>query len=98
MTGVAAAVGGYRREALRIAGVALVVDQGPGAVERGRAQIVGVPAHRVAGRIADAAIDALDAGIRRAAGGAVGRDRLDRLVARLRGREHALRLLPLLEE
>ena len=46
-----------------IAGVAHVVDQRPGAVERGGAQIVLVPAHRIAGGIAHRAIDALDGGI-----------------------------------
>src|SRR4029079_1043255 len=76
VTRVTTAVSGHRREALRVAGVALVVDQGPGAVERGRAEIVGVPAHRIARRVADAAIDALDAGIRRAARRAVRRNRL----------------------
>ena len=35
-----------------IAGIAHVVDQRPGAIERRRAQIVLVPAHRIAGRIA----------------------------------------------
>ena len=47
----------------RVARIAHVVDQRPGAVERGRAQIVLVPAHRIAGRIAHGAIDALDGGV-----------------------------------
>ena len=63
VAGVAAAGGGDRRQPLRVAGVAHVVDERPGAVERGRAEIVRVPAHRVAGGVADAAIDALDGGI-----------------------------------
>ena len=52
-----------RRCARRLAAVAHVVDQRPGAVERRRAEIVLVPGHHVAGRIADAAADAFDAGV-----------------------------------
>ena len=52
-------------KAFILAAVADVVDKGPGAVERGRAEIVLVPGNDVAGRIADAAIDAFDACIGR---------------------------------
>src|SRR5262249_14881302 len=48
-----------------VPGVAHVVDQRPGAVERGRPEIVPVPRDDVAGRVTDAAADALDAGVGR---------------------------------
>ena len=44
--------------------VALVLDQGPGAVERRRAQVLRIPRHHVARGVAHGAADALDAGIR----------------------------------
>src|ERR1051326_9282891 len=87
-----------RREAFGIGAVAHVVDQRPGAVERRGPEIIGVPAHAVAGRIADAAIDAFDRRVRRAPGRAVGPDFFDRIVPGLRRRERPLRPPPLLEE
>ena len=63
VAGVAAGAAGHRVEARVVAGVAHVVDQRPGAVERGRAEIVLVPGHHVAGGMADAAADAFDAGV-----------------------------------
>src|SRR5262245_2237805 len=59
VAGVAAAVSRYGRKAGGVAGIAHIVDEGPGAVERRRAQIVLVPAHRVAGGVAHPAVDAL---------------------------------------
>src|SRR5688572_29868719 len=98
VAGVAAAVSRDGGEPFHVSSVALVVDKRPGAIERGRAEIIRIPAHRVAGSIADATIDALDGGVGGAARGVVGRDALDRLRACLRRRETALRLLPFVEE
>ena len=65
VAGLAAVAAGHRVEPRRLALVAHVVDQRPGAVERRRAEIIRVPRHHVAGRIADAAADAFDAGVGR---------------------------------
>src|SRR6185437_13869134 len=95
---LAAAYSGHSHKAVLVVGIARIVDQRPGTVERGRTEIIVVPAHGVAGRIADAAIDALDRLVDGDAGGLVRLDGRDRIGAGLRRREHALRLLPLLEE
>src|SRR5438876_2525758 len=34
-----------------------IIDERPGAIERGRAEVVGIPAHRIAGGITDCAIE-----------------------------------------
>src|SRR5262245_3483244 len=98
MAGVATAVGRHRLQASEVAAVALVVHQRPGTIERRRPEIIRAPAHGIAGGVTDAAIDAFDAGVGGAARRAVGLDPLDVVVARLRRREDAVRLLPLLEE
>ena len=48
-----------------LVGIAFVIDQRPGAVEGGGAEIVRFPAHYVAGRVADPAADTFDARISR---------------------------------
>src|SRR5205807_6632262 len=67
VTGMAPGIACDGAQALVIAVIAHVVDQAPGAVERGRAEILGIPRHYVAGGVADAAADAFDGGIRRLA-------------------------------
>src|ERR1700736_2966658 len=98
VTEMTAGAGGDRVHARGVALVAHVVDERPGAVERGGPEIIGIPRHHVAGGMADAPADALDAGV----GGlsSRGRRRHDReIVRRLRGRlEMALGALPLVEE
>ena len=63
VAGVAAGAAGHRVDAGVVARVAHVVDQRPGAVERRRTEIILVPGHHIAGRMADAAADAFDAGV-----------------------------------
>src|SRR5580700_11416900 len=98
MTEMTAGAGGDRVHARGVALVAHVVDERPGAVERGGPEIIGIPRHHVAGGMADAAADALDAGV----GGLAlrARRRHDREVVRwLRTRlEMTLGGLPLVEE
>src|SRR5665213_3909180 len=60
---MAAGVAGHRAQAFMLRDVALVVDQRPRAVERRGTQKIGPPCDDIARRIADAAADALDAGI-----------------------------------
>src|SRR5690606_40579408 len=64
MARVAAGITGHGGEAFGPGHVSDVVHQSPGAVERGRAEIVRPPADDVAGSMAHTAADAFDAGIR----------------------------------
>src|SRR6185437_1317252 len=75
-----------------VAGIAFIVDERPGAIERRGAEVTGVPAHGVAGGVADAAIDALDGRVGGDAWRAVRPDPRHRFGASLRRREHAFRL------
>ena len=102
MAGMAARIARDRRQPFAPRAVAHIVHQRPGAVERGGAQIVGVPGHDVATGMAGAAADAFDAGIGslplRAGGGhglELGRDRAIGGLARL---EAAARAGPFVEE
>jgi len=47
MADVTAAVVCDYRKALRIPGIAFIVEEGPGAVERSRSKVSGIPAHAV---------------------------------------------------
>src|SRR5262245_62581655 len=98
VAGVAAAAGGGGMETLGIASIADVVHERPRAIERRRPEIVGIPAHGIAGGIAYPAIDAFDGGIGGDARRAVRPDAFDLVAARLRRHERALRPLPLVEE
>src|SRR6202022_2682730 len=49
--------------------IALVIYERPRAIERGRPDVGGIPAYRIARGIADVAIDAFDCGIRDDGGG-----------------------------
>src|SRR5712672_388093 len=98
MAGLAAGIARHRRQPRIISGVAHVVEQRPGAVERGRPEVFLVPGHHVAGRIADPAADAFDprvggAALRRLRGHH--REILPRPRARL---EITVRFLPFVEE
>ena len=75
-----------------------IIHERPSAIERRRPEIVGIPAHGIAGGIAHAAIDAFDGGVSGNPRRAVRPDLLDSVAPRLRRHERALRLLPLLEE
>ena len=79
MAAVATAGRGDRLEPRRLAAVTPIVDQRPCTVERGRAEIIIVPAHGVAGGIADAAIDAFDPGVGGQGGGLAGQELNDRI-------------------
>jgi hypothetical protein len=78
--------------------IAHVVEECPSAVQGRRAEIVGVPADHIAGGVAYAAADALDAGIGRLALGARRLDPGELGGALGRWHEAAPRLLPALEE
>src|SRR5439155_1463840 len=60
VAGMAAGIAGDRAQALDRRPVALILDQGPGAVERRRAEIIRIPGDDVAGAVAHAAADAFD--------------------------------------
>ena len=98
MAGVAAARGGDRPQTLGISGVALVIHQCPGTVERRGPEIVGVPAHGIAGGVAYGAIDALDGRVGSDPRGAVRPHTRNIILARLRWCEDPFGLLPLVEE
>ena len=99
MAGMAAAVGGDGLEARwRLPASRCVIDQRPCPRQRCRSEIGGVPAHRVAAGIADAAIDAFDRRVGGHARRRVGPDLRDRVMPRLRRCKHALGALPLLKE
>ncbi len=95
---MAAAGGRDRLQTHRVCAVANVIHERPRAIERRRPEIVGIPAHGIAGGVAYPAIDAFDGGIGGDARGAVRPDAFDLVVARLRRHERALRPLPLVEE
>ena len=63
MTGVTTADLGDRAQQTGPVVVALIIDQGPGPVERRRPDIIRVPGNHVTGRIADRAVDTLDPGV-----------------------------------
>src|SRR5262249_50146976 len=98
MPGGAAAGRRARLQTLRVPSVADVVHERPRAIERRRPEIVGIPAHGIAGGIAYPAIDAFDGGIGGDARPAVRPDAFDLVAARLRPHERAPRPLPLVEE
>src|SRR5947199_9419045 len=98
MTGMASAARSDGLEPLHVRTVALVVDERPRSVQRRGPEIIFVPAHDVASRIADAAIDAFDRGVGGEAARAVGPNGLDRVLPVLRWRERTLGPRPLLEE
>ena len=60
MTGVATAVGRDSHETFLLTAIANIVDQCPGPIESGRAEVVRIPANRIACGHADPAIDALN--------------------------------------
>ena len=86
------------RKAFRIARVALVIEERPGAIECGRPEIGRVPAHRVAGGVTNSTVDAFDARIRRHPRGSIGANLCDSLMTRSRRLERSFCPLPLFEE
>ena len=89
---------GDRLQSRGIAAVAFVVDQRPRPRQRRRSEIGGIPAHRIAGGVADAAIDAFDRRIGGDARRGLGPDLRDGVVPRPRRRKDALGALPLGEK
>ena len=98
MAGMTTAGAGDGLQAGDITAIAFIVDQGPSAGERGRTEIIAIPAHRIASRVANTAIDAFD----RRVGGLPRRrvrfDLRDRIVSGLRWRKDGFGLVPFLEE
>ena len=68
-------------QALGLSAVSDIVDQSPGAVKGGRAEIIGVPRDHIAGGVTDRAVDALDCRIHGAPPGGIRREICDCLVA-----------------
>src|SRR5215469_4337816 len=98
MARMAARIVRYRGDARLLLRVAHIVDERPGAVQRGGPEIVRIPCDDIAARVAHAAADAFDAGI---GGLARGRSRIDargRLGARALAREITFRVAPFVEE
>src|SRR5919108_6511707 len=91
-------LGGHRCKPLSVAGIAHVVNETPGAIERGGAEKILVPTDRVTGGIANSAVNTFDGSVRRHPRRTPGADRRDRIVAALRRHKTAVRSLPLLEE
>ncbi len=90
-----------RRDGLQacdVAAIAFVIHQRPGAIERRRTEIAGIPAHGIAAGMANTAIDAFDACIGRHTRRRVRPNLRDRVVPRFCRRKDTLGVLPLLEE
>ena len=98
MTCVAAAICGDRREAIDISGITDVVHKSPRAIERGRSEIVLVPSDGIAGRVANAAVDAFDALVGGNARRSIGRNFLDLIRASFGRGKHSPGSLPFLEK
>lgn len=63
MAGMAARIARHRIQPFIARAIARIIHQGPGAVQRRRAKVILVPGHNIAGRVADGAADAFNAGI-----------------------------------
>src|SRR5260370_12429385 len=98
MAGVTATAGSRRLPPWDLTRVTAIIDQSPGTIERGRPQIIVVPPYRIAGGVADATIDALDAGVGGNALWFVRPDRLDRVVTGFRWFEDPFGRLPFLKK
>src|ERR1700719_5065269 len=98
VAGMAAARRRHRLQTRGTAGIAFVVEERPRPRQRRRTEIILVPAHRIAGGVTDAAIDAFDGRVGQAPRRAVGADWLDFLVPCLARCKNTLSLLPLLKE
>ena len=98
MTVMAAAFARYGIQNGRAPLVLCIIQQSPGALQRGGAEIVLVARHRIAGGVTDGAIDALDPGIGRLTLNRRFIDRRDGVVAGQRAVVNALSFDPFVEE
>src|SRR5258708_4544380 len=98
MARVAPGVTGDCLQPLAVFGFSGIHNQRPCTVQRGWAEIVAIPRHHIARGIADAAADALDAGVDRLALGRVGRDTREVVAFCRLALEMAAGALPLVEE
>src|SRR5688500_3974282 len=96
--GMAARVSRYGAQALEPRRVPHVVHERPGAIERRRPEVIRIPLHHVARRVAHAAADALDAGVGELARRRARRHRHEIILLRLPPAKLALRARPLAEE
>ena len=95
---MAPARAGYRVENGHAAFVLGIVEQGPGPLQGRRAEIIRVARHRIAGGIADRAVDTFNASIRLNPRGTFRVDRCNRIVPRERAVMHALCGNPFVEK
>ena len=102
MAGMAARIARHRIQPFAACAISRIIHQGPGAVERRRAQVIAIPGNNIAGRVTNGAADAFNAGISFSPGFAARchhskfiRNGAIRRVLRL---EKSLRALPFVEE
>src|SRR5690349_16263136 len=98
MTCMTAGVTGDRAKAFAAGGVANVVDERPGAIERRGAEKSGAPLDDVAGGIADAAADAFDARVACGPRGGIRPDDGERIASGAIATEAPLGARPLVEK
>ena len=73
MTLMAAGVAGNRRQTLCETTITFIILQAPGAIERGRPEVVAIPVNHITGGVTDCAIDTLGGCIGLLVGLATGR-------------------------
>src|SRR5690349_24401029 len=98
MAGVASARAGHRFQSPLLAMVTRIVDESPGPIKRGRAQIASVPAHHIAGGVADTTANTFNRFVRRLSFFCRRRDDRKRRFGYGARLEIAVRRVPLLKE
>ena len=102
MAGMAARIARHRIQPFTARAITRIIHQGPGAVERRRAQVIAIPGNNIAGSVANGAADAFNAGIGLspclAAGGDHGKFIRHNAIRRVLRLEKSLRALPFVEK
>jgi len=98
MTGMATGVTGDGPQSRGSAVVALIVVQGPGAVQSRRTQIVRFPCHDITCRIAHTTANAFNSGVHQAARNGIRCDPREVAAARVAGMENTFGAVPLFKE
>jgi len=102
MAGMAAGIARHRIQPFMARAITRIIHKRPGAVERCRPQIIAIPGDNIAGRVANGAADAFNAGISfapsLAAGGDHGKFIRHGAIRRVLRLEKPLRALPFVKE
>ena len=102
MAGMAAGIARHRIQPFTARAITRIIHQGPGTVERRGAKVIAIPGDNIAGRVANGAANAFNAGISFLAGLAAGGDHGEFIrhgaIRRVRWLKKSLRPLPFVEE